>query len=1047
MNKTLLAVVAAGIALAGCEWDRRGASVPDAPYGLTVEYRENPVGIDTPNPRFAWKLPAGTARQRAYEIEADGWTSGKVVSADSIGIEWKGSALPSSARIGWRVRVWGESAEPSAWSEPAYFVTAIMDKGEWKARWIGPAASTRPDEDMKGAKWITGARGTNGTIVLRKKFRFDGARAGEFAEMVHAAIPQHEIRVNGKDCSIYSGHVHRWNFLRFRDITKWLRTGENEIEVKILAGDSPDAAFIAKFTLPDGRVFVTDEGWTGARALGGVREPAFAKALVMRTETKSPAFEKRFTVAKEVRSAMLHITGVGFYEARLNGMAVGDKVLDPSPTDFNRRVLYSTYDVAKALKRGENALNVLVGHGWYDVRAIATWDFATAPWRDFPRMIAQLEITYADGSKETVVSDESWDQVESPVKFDCIREGEVVSARDVGRRIASAAVVEGPKGRLEAEALPGAKVMRTLRPEAINDCGNGTYVVKFRENFAGWIRAKFRGLKDGDVVVVRYDERIRTGLMPAEPSASDGLHGRRRAVNPDTSARDDETRRIDCHFRYTASHRACATGAEFQADRLIASGAAVEEYEPRFTYNGFQYVVLTGLRQVPEPDDIVGCVVHTAFRDIGRFESSDRTLDTLVQMAERAYKSNFADGYPTDCPHREKNGWTGDASIASELAQYLFENTAAYEKWLKDLCDTQLPSGDICCIVPTSGWGYRWGNGPAWDSALPVIAWNLYVYRDDRRVLDIVYPTLKRYLAFTATKADADGLVKHGLGDWVPVDRAHMPSTELTSSCYYYQAQSIAARIAAVKGLSADAAAFAEGAAKTRRGINARFYKGAGVYDNAGQSAQAFPIAFGVVEPDEFVRVAARLAEAVERTGCHVDMGLLGTKHVFRALSRIGRTDLAYRMLVNPTKPSMMEWAQKGGTTLWEDWGDGASRNHIMFGDFAGWAYQYLAGISLPETDESCSAIPVVGARGFREVVFAPCVIGELDHVSASVDTPYGVYASSWTRSGGTVAYRFTVPAGGSATIRIAGRPDEKVGPGTYARAAASCTADNRTLR
>ena len=1034
MKMTLIAVVAALVAVTGCEYDNRGGNTPDVPYGLTVEYRENPAGLDTPCPRFAWKLPAGVTKQSAYEIEADGWKSGKVASADSLGIEWKGGELPSSTRIGWRVRVWGDGAEPSAWSEPAQFVTGVMKPDGWKAKWIGPDASTRPDEDMKGAKWITGARDAKGTIVLRKTFRFDGAKDGEFVEMVHAAIPQHEIRINGKNCNIYSGHVHRWNFLRFRDVTEWLKAGENEIEVKILAGDSADAAFVAKFTLPGGKTFVTDEGWTGAKVVGGIREPAFAKALVMRTETKSPAFEKRFTVAKDVRSAVLHITGVGFYEASLNGVKIGDKVLDPAPTDFDDRVLYSTYEIGDLLKRGENALGVLVGHGWYDVRSIATWDFATAPWRNFPRMIAQLEIAYADGSKETVVSDGSWDQVESPLKYDCIREGEVIACRDAGRKIASAAVVDGPKGRLEAEAQPGAKVMRTLRPEAIKDCGNGTYVVKFRENFAGWIRAKFRGLQAGDTVTVRYDERVNADMTPAEPSVRNGLHENRAAVDVREASRGDETRRIDCHFRYTASQRACATGAEFQADRLIASGAAVEEYEPRFTYNGFQYVVLKGLRKAPRTDDIVGCVVHTAFRDIGRFRSSDRNLDSLVLMAKRAYKSNFVDGYPTDCPHREKNGWTGDASIASELAQYLFENTAAYEKWLKDLCDTQAPSGDICCIAPTSGWGFKWGNGPAWDSALPVIAWNLYNYRDDRRVLDVVYPALKRYLAFTATKADADGLVKHGLGDWIPVDRKHMPSTELTSSCYYYQAQSIAAKIAEVKGLAADAAAFAAGAAKTRRAINAKFYRGDGVYDNAGQTAQAFPIAFGVVEASELPKVAAKLAASVEKTGCHVDMGLLGTKHVFRALSRIGRTDLAYRMLVNPTKPSMVEWIQKGGTTLWEDWGNGASRNHIMFGDFAGWAYQYLAGIALPEADGSCSAIPVVRARGFREVVFAPCVIGELDRVAASVDTPYGVYASSWVRIDGKVAYRFTVPAGGSATIRIAGRPDEQVGPGTYER-------------
>ena len=1002
------------------------------PRDLTVEHLADPVGIDAPVPRFAWKLPEGFESQSAYEIVADGWRSGKVESADRLEVEWKGGALPSSTRIAWKVRVWDGNGRRSEWSREAAFTTGIMEPQDWKAKWIGPAASTRPDEDMRGARWITGAADDKGTVTLRKRFSFSGVGKGEFAELVHAAIPQHEIEINGKSCNLYSGHVHRWNFLRFRDITPWLKPGENEIVVRMPAQGSSDVAFLAKIAFPDGTALVTDGSWSGTRDLGAVREPAFARSLVMRTETRAPAFEKTFRVKKPVRSAVLHVTGVGFYEASLNGRKIGDKVLDPSPTDYDKRVLYSSYDLGSSLRVGENALKVLVGHGWYDVRSIATWDFATAPWRDFPRMIAQLDIVYDDGATDRVVSDGSWMQVGGPVRYDCIREGEVIAADDVPGESVPCAVVPGPKGRLLAEAIPPAKVMRTIAPESIRDVGDGTYVVCFPENFAGWIRAKFRGLRKGDVVVIRYDERVNDDFSPAAASVRDGLHDRKRAVDTAKAVKGDETRRIDCHFRYTASHRYCPVGAEFQADRLIASGAPVETYEPRFTYNGFQYVVLRGLRQAPRAEDVVGCVVHTAFGDIGRFASSDATLNRLVAMAGRSYKSNFADGYPTDCPHREKNGWTGDASIASELAQYLFENTAAYEKWLKDICDTQTGSGDICCIVPTSGWGFKWGNGPAWDSALPVIAWNLYCYRNDRRVLDDIYPTLCRYLAFTATKADGDGLVKHGLGDWIPVDRAHMPSTELTSSCYYYQALRIASRIAALKGLSAESAAFAAAADRTRQGINARFYMGDGVYDNGGQTAQALPIAFGIVGKPEFEKTAAALVASVEKTDCHVDMGLLGMKHVFRALSRIGRTDLAYRMIVNPTAPSMAEWARKGSTTLWEDWGDGASRNHIMFGDFAGWSYQYLAGIRLPEAEDSCSAIPVFRSRAFKDVVFEPCVIDGLEWVSASVDSPYGVYASKWSRKDGRTTFEFDVPPGGSAIFRQAGCEDVALRPGHH---------------
>ncbi len=330
-----------------------------------------------------------------------------------------------------------------------------------------------------------------------------------------------------------------------------------------------------------------------------------------------------------------------------------------------------------------------------------------------------------------------------------------------------------------------------------------------------------------------------------------------------------------------------------------------------------------------------------------------------------------------------------------------------------------------------SGWGYRWGIGPAWDSAMPVVAWNLWCYRGDRRILDIVYPALKRYVDFTSTKARGN-LVRHGIGDWNHVNRKHVPSTELTSSCYYRQAVAILSRIAAIKGLADDAARYAKLADAIKTAIHAKFYKGNGVYDNARQTAQAFPLAFGVVPESERAAVEAKLVESVEREGCHVDIGLLGSKHVFRALSRAGRTDLAFKMLTNPTKPSPVEWIQKGGTTLWEDWGDGASRNHIMFGDFMAWAYQYIGGIQLPETAGSCAAIPDVTATAFREVVIAPQFIDALAWAKASVNGPNGMIATAWRREGGKVTLDVTVPPNTTAIVRLPGEPDRRVGAGVH---------------
>lgn len=1027
------------------------AAAPDtAPWALTVEHLPAPAGVDVAAPRFAWKQGQGRAAtaknvvQTAYRIlvassrakldrdEGDLWDTGKVSGAQSIDVVYAGRPLVSSQHVYWKVKTWCSAGVESAWSAPQTFVTGILNPADWKAKWIGPAAATRPDADLGGARWVTGTPDAKGVVTLKKAFTFTGAKPGEFVEFLHAGFPQHEIDVNGTPCHRWSGHIHDPKYLRFRDITAWLKPGVNEITVRLHkpAAGQPQA-FLGALRLPDGTRMVTDASW--GTDLGGVRDTPYGRTMVLREEIASPAFEKTIQIAKPLASAILHITGVGFYEASLNGKKIGDKVLDPSPTAYDKHVLYSTYDLAGLLKPGANTLNVLVGHGWYDVRSIATWNFDIAPWRDFPRMIAQLELVYADGTRETVVSDKSWRQVASPVGYDCIREGEVVGGFDPRRpdlegTVVAAEEVVAPKGRLVAENCAPAKVMRELKPTAIHAQGNGVYVVEFPENFAGWIRMNVRGQRKGDVLVIRYDERIDKGFKPAVPSVCDGINERlaREAVKAGR-----EKRAIDCHFRYTASQRVCATGAEFQADRFISAGVDGEVYEPRFTYNGFQYVVLTGLRQAPQIADITGCIVHTAFPTIGSFTCSDETFNTLMQMGERAYKSNFADGVPTDCPHREKNGWTGDASIASELAQYCFENTAAYEKWLRDLCDSQLPSGDVCCIIPTSGWGFVWGNGPAWDSALPVIAWNLWCYRGDRRVLDAIYPTLRRYVDFTTTKATGH-LVKHGLGDWIPVNRSHMPTTELTSSCYYYQAASILSRIAGLRGEKDVEATYATLTANIAAAINKKYYKGEGVYDNGGQTAQAFPLAYGIVPAGERAKVEAKLVESVLKTDGHVDMGLLGTKHVFRALSLAGRTDLAFKMLTNPTAPSPVEWMQKGGTTLWEDWGDGASRNHIMFGDFMAWAYEFLAGIRLPETARSSAAVPEVSAMAFKEIIIAPQVIAALDNVRATVDGPYGVISSAWTRTGSTITLEVVVPPNTTARVCLPDGSERRVGSGAY---------------
>ena len=483
-------------------------------------------------------------------------------------------------------------------------------------------------------------------------------------------------------------------------------------------------------------------------------------------------------------------------------------------------------------------------------------------------------------------------------------------------------------------------------------------------------------------MTIRYDERVGPGPSPAVDSANGVV---------DTASRVGcaaEPRRIDCHFKGSASQCTGLPGAGFQTDRFVASGASTEIYEPRFTYNGFRYLYVRGLREPLGLADAEQRFVSTDFRETGEFESSSPILDRLVAAAAHSFRCNFTQGFPTDCPHREKNGWTDDASMACAFGMLRFDAVAAYRKWLRDIVDAQDARGDLPGIVPTSGWGFYWGNGPVSDSALWTVAWNLWRYGADFSALQTAYPALVRWLRFTETRADGEGLVAHGLGDWVPAAPDAAPSVRFVASCFWLDANRAAARIAAALGRAGDAAAHAARATAIRNAMRREFMRDGARFDNGRETAQACAIQFGLVEPCELAEAGQRLVEAVHAAGDRVEVGIVGSKTLFRALSRVGRADLALAALLRPDAPSPAAWLRDGGDTLWEDWGEGASRNHIMFGDFAAWAVEGLAGLRPLQP-------------GFRRFEVRPATNCGLTRIHAAVESPYGRIVADWTAEGG----------------------------------------------
>jgi alpha-L-rhamnosidase len=403
-------------------------------------------------------------------------------------------------------------------------------------------------------------------------------------------------------------------------------------------------------------------------------------------------------------------------------------------------------------------------------------------------------------------------------------------------------------------------------------------------------------------------------------------------------------------------------------------------------------------------------VVHSAFEDAGEFSCSNELLNRVQACTRWSYIGNFT-GIPTDCPHREKNGWTGDALLATETGLFNYRAAPAYLKWLNDIADAQRPSGQLPGIVPSGGWGYNWGSGPAWDSAFTLIPWFLYLYNGDRRGVVEHYGGMKRYVDFLATLA-TDDIVSFGLGDWCPpvggVD-GHKTPAALTSTAYYYVNCRMLARFGELLGKGADARRYHRQAVRIARAFNKRFYDpGTGVYAGNGQTSMACALYQGLAEKTEQGKVLTALMAAIEANEGRLDYGILGAKYVPNALTEAGRSEVAFRMATQMEFPGYGHWIERGATTLWEAWDGTGSRNHVMFGDISAWMFKALAGIN-PDPDKP----------GFQHIIVRPSLVPGLSWVRAAHRAMQGWIRVEWKAEKDRFVLEIAVPANTTATVHL----------------------------
>ena len=629
-------------------------------------------------------------------------------------------------------------------------------------------------------------------------------------------------------------------------------------------------------------------------------------------------------------------------------------------------------DVADLLCAGTNTIEVLLGNGWQNPFTTCSWGFQTAPWLSEPMICGAIT---ADG-RPVVETDGAWRAWDSPVVFTALRNGEWYDARLEGvktRERAARLVRYVPFGAVRPEDAAPCRVFESFAPVRTLKAPDGADICDFGVNLTGWCEIEVVGAA-GAKVTLDYDE----SLTPSNTLLGHVTGYVRRSGEPRPAQHDEYT---------------------------LAGRAEGETWHPRFTYHGFRYAKVTVAGEATVRA-IRARFVHSDFAVAGRLEASDPTFAALQKATLQSYLSNFT-GIPTDCPHREKNGWTGDAQLACETGLWNFDARKGYGHFLRMMLDAQRPNGAVPCILPcTPTFGFFWGSGPAWDAALFVLPRQVFRFYGDDSLAREAYPALKRYLAFILAKRDGDGLVDYGLGDWCTVERIPGVQERCTDSAFVYWFCRELAFWAQRFGETDVAAAAEADAAAMRESFNRAFRTGAGVYSAPGRcgrgemTALAAPLYFkGLCADGEEEKVAARLVAAVRANGHKADFGILGAKWVPRVLSDYGYVDDAWKLFTQPDYPGWANWLKSGDGTLHEDWDSPRSHNHIMFGDLSAWAYEYVAGIQPVEP-------------GFRRIRLRPHLPAGVESFSASHVTPQGEIRVKISRVGGRPTVEVDVPGG-----------------------------------
>ncbi len=753
--------------------------------------------------------------------------------------------------------------------------------------------------------------------------------------------------------------------------------------------------------------------WSGSKWIG-LKEDTRESELVSRQHLKlkedsrshpSPLLRKEVSLEKDVRGAMAYVSGVGYADFFINGMQVGDAVLDPGQTNYGKHTLYVVHDVTSALKKGDNALGFWLGNGFYGQNMAFNKKFVYGQ----PTVRAKLFVEYTDGTAEEIVTDETWKATVSPTVFDNVYWGESYDARleiddwsqpgiDVSNWQSAIEVNSPcPDDRLRPQLLPPIKEVERIAPVSITQVAPKTWLFDFGKNIAGWVEMEINQ-KAGDVIKV----------LPAE-------------VLDKVSKRADQR-------TYGG-----APGRPYEVI-YVCKGSKQETWSPRFTYAGFQYVEISGLDDPPTKESITAVFVRSAVERTGYFECSNDMLNRQYAASLLSLEGNWH-SLPEDCPHREKCGWLGDAHATADLSLFNYDMNTFYMKYLRDIEDSRRKDGRLKRVrpksagVPTMVAPGRRANRIAnidWGVAYLILPWQLYVHTGDVEAFRSRFSHVKDFLAYYRTFKNKQGVIDNGLGDWCPPrwDRKNAPEfmechPYVSGTAFYFQALQIASQMALILGdeeYSRQCHAEAEETKAAFEQVYLKPINDSNLKHYGSQTATVMALKLGMIPEDEADDlVKALLFDINTSHEGHHACGIHGLRHLYTVLADHGQDELVYKMLTDTTFPSP-GYVMSCGLSTWPErrWEWKKERfyrnsfNHPMNGGFAAFMHESIGGIN-----------PRASTPGYKYFQLKPHLTNQLQWAKASVESPYGTIKSEWKTDDDVFRWKVEIPVNTTATVFV----------------------------